>query len=202
MRVFLAVNLQAELQEELTQIQERLRQKIKGVRWVAPSLLHITLKFLGELDNTALGILEKPLREIGEKTAAFTVSLNSLGAFPSLNTPRVFWIGIDEGALQLSRLAGKIERCLGGLKSWQGSGNRKTTEQFRSHITIGRRKKKSEQFMVAGDVFDELWACKNKLLVDSFHLMQSKLYPTGPVYIPVKKFLFKENKENREFLLI
>ncbi len=204
MRVFLAVNLHAELREELAQIQDKLRKKIQGVRWVAPPLLHITLKFLGELGDDALDVLEKPFRELGEKTATFTVSLARLGAFPSLSNPRVFWIGVEEGALQLGKLAGDIEQCLKVLKPWRGSGNNSrkiTREQFRPHITIGRKKKKGERFWAAKDVFDEMWVCKNKLWVESFYLMQSVLYPTGPVYTPVKKFWFKKDEKSRKFPL-
>jgi 2'-5' RNA ligase len=195
MRIFLAVNLQAGLQAELAQIQDRLRKKIKGVRWVAPHLLHITLKFLGEQDDAVPGILEKPLRELGEKTAAFTVSLAGLGAFPSLDNPRVFWIGVGEGASQLGNLVREIEQrleILGFQQHGGGKSRRGYRQQFRSHITLGRKKKKGDFFAAANDVFTAPWICKNKLQVDRFCLMQSRLYPTGPVYTPVKEFLFKK----------
>lgn len=196
MRVFLAVNLQTGLQAELAQIQDRLCKKIRGVRWVAPHLLHITLKFLGEQDAPMLRALEEPLRELGVKTAAFTVSLACLGAFPSLNNPRVFWIGVEEGAQQLCDLAEEIEQRLKLINSRQRSGGgpqRVSGQQFRPHITLGRKKKKGEFLGADSDVFAEPRVCKNKLWVDRFYLMQSRLYSTGPVYTPVRKFLFKKN---------
>ncbi|NLJ56988.1 MAG: RNA 2',3'-cyclic phosphodiesterase [Firmicutes bacterium] len=200
MRVFLAVNLQAELQAELAQIQDRLRKKIKGVRWVAPPLLHITLKFLGEQDEAALCILEKSLQELGEKTAAFTLSLAGLGAFPSLNNPRVLWIGTEEGTRQLCNLAEEIEQRSKILNFQQhseqyskGKPLRVSRQQFRPHITLGRKKKKGEILGAANNIFTEPRVCKNKLWVDRFCLMQSKLYPTGPVYTTVREFLFKKN---------
>ena len=101
-----------------------------------------------------------------------------------------------EGALQLGDLAGEIEQNLEVLEPGRRSEDKfqKTTRQsFRPHITLGRKKKKGERFWAADDLFDAPWACKNTLWVDSFYLMQSKLYPTGPVYAPVRKFLFKKD---------
>ena len=195
MRAFLAVNLNTELQEELTQIQNKLRSEIHGVRWVAPQLLHITLKFLGELDDDLLPVLEKPLQKLGENTAPFIVSLARLGAFPSLNNPRVFWIGVEEGARQLSKLAADIEQCLKILQPFSRSNAWKNTgKPFQPHITLGRKKKKGKQLGTGRDVFEKTGACKNVLHVKSFYLMQSTLYPTGPVYTPVREFLFKPQK--------
>lgn len=192
MRVFLAVNLNKKLQEELAQIQNELRSKVHGVRWVDPQLLHITLKFLGELDEELLPVLENPLRKLGENMASFTVSLARLGAFPSLNNPRVFWIGIEGGSSRLIKLATGIEHCLETLGLFsQGGGTLKTTKKlFRPHITLGRKKGRGRQWETIPDVFRKTRRCKNTLPVRSFHLMQSTLYSTGPVYTPLKEFLF------------
>lgn len=196
MRAFLAVNLNTELREELAQIQNKLRSEIRGMRWVAPQLLHITLKFLGELDDDLLPVLERPLQRLGENTAAFIVSLAHLGAFPSLNNPRVFWIGVEEGACQLSKLAVNIEQCLKFLKPLQARGHawKNTGKPFQPHITIARNKKKGEPLVAGRDVFEKIGVCKNMLHVKSFYLMRSTLYPTGPVYTPVREFLFKPQK--------
>lgn len=195
MRAFLAVNLNTELQKELARIQNMLRSKIHGVRWVDPQLLHITLKFLGDLDRDLLPVLEKPLRELGERTAFFTVSLAHLGAFPSLGKPRVFWIGVKEGARQLSSLAANIEQSLKAVKHFSQGGTRENTgKSFRPHITLGRRKYRGKQGEMGKGLFEKIEACRNVLRVKSFYLMQSTLYPTGPVYEPLLEFLLNPQK--------
>ncbi len=210
MRAFLAINFHKELQEELAGIQNGLRSKIHGVRWVAPQLLHITLKFLGELDDDFLPFLDIPLREIGKNTKPFIVSLARLGAFPSPGNPRVFWIGIKEGASQLNKLATNIEQALDVHQPFFRSNIRNNTgKPFQPHITLGRIKNKGRKWRINKELFEITRVCKNLLPVKSFFLMQSALYPTGPVYTPVREFLFKpgnkqeilpklQNKQNRQ----
>ena len=192
MRVFLAVNLNKKLQEELAQIQNELRSTVHGVRWVDPQLLHITLKFLGEWDEEQLLVLEDPLRKVGENTAPFTISLARLGAFPSLNNPRVFWIGVEKGASPLIKLATDIEQCLETLELFSQSGGipKNTGKLFKPHITLARKRRRGKQGKTAPEVFKNAKKCKSMQLVKSFYLMQSTLYSTGPVYTPLKEFLF------------
>jgi len=193
MRIFLAVNLDHEMQEELIQFQEELKRKIKGIRWVNPQLLHITLKFLGETDEAVAAMLENPLRELAEKTAAFRVSLGRLGAFPSLKDPRVIWLGILEGATELVSLAEGMEEALKKVhpSHFLDSSGKSTRDKFRPHLTIGR-KSKQEAFEADPAIFKERWECRNRLYVDSFYLIKSILRPTGPLYIPIQKFLLKK----------
>lgn len=193
----MAINLSIELQEELARIQNKLRSKNDGVRWVDPKLLHITLIFLGERDEHHITDLENPLRKLGENTAPFIVSLDGLGAFPSLYNPRVFWIGIKKGAEQLGKLFAGLEKSLQTLQPLsRNSIGKSAGKSFQPHITLGRRKKKGKQWDPDEKLFKNVGICEKKLHVHSFYLMQSTLYPTGPVYTPVREFFLKlENKQ-------
>jgi 2'-5' RNA ligase len=197
MRAFLAVNLDRKVKEELAQIQEELKRKIKGIRWVNAQLLHITLRFLGEIDDDLVAMMEDSLKELGEKTASFRVSLARLGAFPSKKEPRVIWIGMDEGTTELSSLTKEIEENLKNLHPSHPSFYNKDNsgkikrEKFLPHLTIGRRNR-NEAFEADASIFNERWECRNRLHVESFHLIRSILRPTGPLYTPLREFLLKK----------
>ena len=190
MRAFIAIRLDSKVIDELAQIQQELRSEIKGVRWVKPELLHLTLKFLGEIREEDIELLEQPLRELGSLTASFNISFSSLGAFPHRGDPRVIWLGVDKGAGELYNLAREIDKLLLVHTIF----NKPEKSKFKPHLTLGRRNKR-EGFYLNKRVFDERWVCKNIMTVRGFYLMQSTLYPSGPVYTPLKKFLLKNYKQ-------
>ena len=194
MRVFLAINFDRALQEELAGLQEMLKKRAGGVRWVKPELLHLTLKFLGETRPEDIDISTAPLQAAAQDVTAFNLSLAGLGVFPSIHAPRVVWIGIREGATQTKLLAGKIEEVFSSLglvtgynkdaKRGQGSGK----DAFVPHLTLGRKKREAD-LDIPKELFKEPWDVKHVCHVDRFFLMKSTLYSSGPVYTPLKEFL-------------
>lgn len=188
MRLFLAVTLDDETKEELAEMQNELKKKIKGIRWVNPELLHITLKFLGETDEAVLVKLGRPFEELAEKITPFNISLDGLGAFPSLKDPRVIWLGIKEGAKELFYLSEAINEI---LKELTPSFTKSDRKDFRPHLTIGRRDRKGF-FEASPSIFKEKWAVKSRLYIESFSLINSILRPAGPQYIPLQEFLLKK----------
>jgi len=189
MRAFLSVNVDFNLKQELAAMQEQLQKKIKGVRWVNPELLHITLLFLGEIDQKAVSLLEEPLQKVGEQVTPFEVTFEQLGAFPGPKNPRVFWIGIQHGG-ELRRLAGEVRRAVLSL-SQQCRFKIEDRDNYRPHLTLGR-KKRNEQLTFPLEIFEQQWFCKGSLYVDRFFLMHSRLQPQGPIYTPLKKFFLKK----------
>lgn len=182
MRVFIAVNLGAEIKEELKQLQRRLDERIKGFRWIKPELLHITLKFIGEVDPAFVSALYSPLRELGDKKAPFEISFEGLGCFPNSHRPRVIWIGVHKGAEELVDLSMEINKVVTKLQSSFKK------EKFVPHLTLGRRQKK-ESLLLDDVIFKEEWSCSTTLYVDSFHIMQSTLKPSGPLYTSLEKIM-------------
>lgn len=189
MRAFLAVNLDQKMREKVAEVQEKLKNRTSGIRWVNPKLLHLTLKFLGDIKAEELNNFEQQLEEAAGEIAAFYLSFNRLGAFPDLRNPRVIWIGTQIGSNQLALLASKIENIFKSTTNFQSASNRvKDTTPFVPHLTIGRRQKNSGLFFPM-EIFRESFDCKYTLHVDRFFLMQSTLYSSGPVYTPIKEFL-------------
>lgn len=190
MRAFLSVNLHREIKENIAELQDDLKKRTRGIRWVNPELLHLTLKFLGEIRREDLTIFELPLKKLAEEMPPFHLTFKRLGAFPTFRHPRIIWLGTQEGSEQLKLLAEKIEDVFRGFKTFQ-TGRKRSKEEniFIPHLTIGRKRKDEDVFFPAG-IFNEDWGCKYALQVDRFFLMESKLYASGPLYAPVKEFLF------------
>ncbi|HVP07198.1 MAG TPA: RNA 2',3'-cyclic phosphodiesterase, partial [Candidatus Acidoferrum sp.] len=134
MRLFIALPLDQTVDEQLGKIILLLKQKGGAVRWVAPKNIHMTLRFLGDTDESkVLGI-----REVIDRHAAQfgTVSsqIDRLCVFPNLNRPNVIWVGLQEKADLLAELANRIE---GSVRELGFEPDRKP---FKAHLTLGRVK--------------------------------------------------------------
>ncbi len=189
MRAFLAINLDRKMKELVAGVQDELKKRTRGFRWVNPELLHLTLKFLGEIRSEDLQLFEQPLKELAEKMPPFRLTFDRLGAFPNFRRPRVIWIGAQVGSEQLELLAEKIESVFRSL-SFQPDQRKRGKEEniFVPHLTIGR-KRKDQDIYFPSEILHEDWNCEYAVSVDRFSLMQSILYASGPVYRPVKEFL-------------
>ena len=173
MRAFIAVSIPPDLRKEISKLQQKLPPK--GVRPAKPENLHITLKFLGEVDSQALQKAKQLLSEV--EFSPFEISLQGTGAFPSEHHAKVIWAGCRSD--ELGMLAEKVGSALApiGFKS----------EKFSAHITIARVKGKAqlEKF------FSETKGAEiGKFKANSFELMKSTLAPEGPVYESIGTFLF------------
>ncbi len=180
MRCFVAVNLDRPIREEITKLQQDLGQKVKGFRWTKAELLHITLKFLGEIDLTVISSFADKLEDVARRTRAFNLSFAGLGVFPGVSKPRVIWVGLEQGAVELARLAEDVALAL----------EEKGGSSFIPHLTIGRAKKNEKQYFPR-DLIGNSWTGIDTSQVAGFSLMESFLFPSGPVYKELKNFFFK-----------
>ena len=98
LRTFIAVRLDAELEENLRRIQDRLGDQVapRTVRWVRPEGIHLTLKFLGDTPRGKVDEVKAALLRAVTERAPFTFTVAGLGCFPSSRRPRVLWVGLDE----------------------------------------------------------------------------------------------------------
>lgn len=136
MRLFLAVELVDEVREAAAAAASRLRQRLEAAgrvdaRWTPAENLHITLWFLGELDDHRAAGLAAALRQ-PFASDVFDVHVGGFGVFPPRGRPRVLWLGVDEGAEELRAL----HRELGGRLAPLGfEGDHRP---FHPHLTIAR----------------------------------------------------------------
>ena len=127
MRLFIAVAADEEVKAAAADVVARLRALPADYRWVDPRDMHVTLKFFGETDAARLAEIEGLLRAAAARTPPFAVVYGGVGAFDSLDDPRVVWLGLDEGLEPLARLAGALGYA--------------EPRPFFAHLTLGRRRR-------------------------------------------------------------
>ncbi|MFN0151629.1 MAG: RNA 2',3'-cyclic phosphodiesterase [bacterium] len=151
------------------------------VRWVAPDAIHLTLKFLGEIEPARVEAVKEALaRHVGER-GAFDFTLAGVGGFPALARPRVLWAGVSDGAPAVVALAERVEGALEPL------GFPREARRFTPHVTIGRVKDSparaprnwGERFGAAASL--EPLAVRAETLV----LFESRLSSSGARYSPL-----------------
>lgn len=184
MRAFIAIELPQEIKNRLTEIQNLLKKSGADVKWVKPENIHLTLKFLGEIDKEKLIKIVEIIEDTAGNNAPFQIRLFSLGAFPKIEFPRVIWIAIDKGDKETKRLAKELEEKIEKL------GIPIEKRGFSSHITIGRVRsllnkdrlakvlKESENYFGGENI--EFGARK-------ITLFKSTLSSSGPVYEVLKE---------------
>ncbi|WP_455388475.1 RNA 2',3'-cyclic phosphodiesterase [Petrachloros mirabilis] len=190
-RTFLAVELSEALRVNLSALQQELKQRLarelsRDVRisWVQPTSIHLTIKFLGDIDEQLVAPMQDAIGEVVQGHRAIHVPLDRLGVFPRLQQPRVLWVGPSEQweqgdhAERLVSLHRAIDDCCGTLnlamdeRSWS------------PHLTLARIKEGGRflgQVLAKSGVMDRPLAL-GALAVDTIVLIKSELKPTGSLY--------------------
>ncbi|MFA6216356.1 MAG: RNA 2',3'-cyclic phosphodiesterase [Candidatus Omnitrophota bacterium] len=179
MRAFIAIEIPQEIKGFLAALQKGLRRSNADISWVKPHNIHVTMRFLGEIELLQQNAITKILDTVSKRHSSFKLRLSSLGAFPNAKSPRVIWVGIDLGTEQLQKIAGELETAL------QGSGFSPEERPFTSHMTIGRTKSSLNRSLlvkIMENVNQRFEEEKPEMIVSKITLFKSTLTPGGPVY--------------------
>jgi len=190
MRVFIAIELSPDLRKRLASLEEQLKSSEADVKWVEPKNIHLTLKFLGEIDERRLGEVAKIIQETAGKNKRFLIRLAFPGAFPNLNFPRVIWIGIDKGDLETKEIAKILEEEITKV------GIPQESRPFSSHITLGRvRSGKNCEKLVKNlaNLASKPLEDSPEFLVTKITLFKSTLSAGGPIYEALQETHFQNN---------
>jgi len=189
-RMFIAINLDKDIKHLIMNMQEKINGLIKknvNIKYVDSKNLHISLKFLGDLNSIESEKVSLALKKISFQYNPFDITLTkNIGIFTNRNIPRVIWIGIETGSNKLKEICSSIEQELINETFLRIEKN------FIPHITIGRIKKikykdelvknlKNINFKDSEDI---------KQNIQSIELMESQLTPNGPIYRLLNKFPF------------
>ena len=180
MRLFVAINLPDEVRRGIRNATEPLHQAALPVHWVEPAGIHLTLKFLGEVDESRRDELGAGVVAATRGARPFLMPISGFGAFPSVERPRVIWVGC-EGVPPLELLQHRMEQEMERL------GFPIEGRPFRPHLTLGRVKKDGSpaRFRNLESLLDGL-AFDAEAVVQSVDLMESRLGPQGSAYRPVQ----------------
>lgn len=175
MRLFLAIVPPPAVQRAAAAVIGTLRHPGDDVAWVKEENLHFTLRFLGEVGDSALGDVARAAREAAATHAPFDAALGAAGAFPSPKRARVLWLGLARGAEPMQALAAGLEDAL------ETRGFAKDERGFSAHLTIGRVREPRDDWSgrLTGAGADPE-ACTFR--VDHIALVQSRLARGGSIY--------------------
>lgn len=191
MRTFIAVDLPANIKNEISKTQNKLKSALPEVSWIKPANLHLTLKFLGDVSFEQLSDINQIIDEVASKTGDFKIRLQALGAFPNIVRARIIWVGIDKIPEELIQTVQELETKLRPL------GFHEEEREFRAHITIGRLKLQINSSILEKEIKEsrsELFSKKLEFSAGRIILFQSLLSgPGGPVYTVLKEANFRIN---------
>jgi len=173
-RAFIAVSLAAPVIEEIAKVRAVLQEAKGDIRWTRVEGLHLTLKFLGDIERNQVEPLLAALRETMRDRLPLHILAQGLGAFPNLRRPRVLWVGLSgEGLPEMSEA---IETALMPLDFPPEE------REFTPHLTLGRvRSLRGWEHVLAG-VKEYEHTRFGESTIDQVTLYQSELRPDGAVY--------------------
>jgi 2'-5' RNA ligase len=181
-RCFIAIELDREIKNSIEQYIVPLKRISPAVRWIKTESIHITLKFLGEIEQDLLDKVKLSLKPISEIFHPFVVTILGCGAFPDQRRPRVIWLGIEtKEKNELLKLYEWIESRLESL------GFKKERRKFSAHLTIGRIKfpRNMESLFNYMDINP---FPPKQFLVKEIVLMQSILKSSGAEYKVIAEY--------------
>jgi 2'-5' RNA ligase len=178
MRLFVAVLLPDAVRRALAAAVDRLRPLAPGVAWVASENLHVTLKFLGEVDDGRVTQVREALARAVPAGAPFDVRVRAMGAFPGAARARVLWAGIADAG-PLAALADRVDTALGT------AGFPRDERPFAAHVTLGRVREPRRDAALAAALAEAATVDFGLVRVDQVVLVRSQLSPRGARHSPV-----------------
>jgi RNA 2',3'-cyclic 3'-phosphodiesterase len=183
MRTFIAIELDPQVRQAVVEVQTTLKRdlsRLPGARpqWVRPESLHLTLKFLGEIDEESLPDVLVALRIAAQRHREFSLGVRGIGVFPDARAPKVVWAGLSGDVDTLTALALAVEEAL------IPAGIPPEGRPFKAHLTLARIKDGARDIgkALAANGFLESRLDMGSMQVHEIVLMKSDLKPSGSVY--------------------
>lgn len=190
MRCFISIGITDEVKGKIRTLIDNMKHLSKGVRWVPIENIHLTLKFLGDVNENLIPEIKNRLIVLKNKYNPFKIDIKGTGAFPSPKYPNVLWIGVEPSD-QLERLHLDIEDAMYEF------GIKKEDRKFSPHLTIGRVKDRKEIDLVVKELYTIKDMFFGSIDIREFQLMRSILKPTGAEYFEIAKFTLEKNREEQ-----
>lgn len=169
-RLFVAIDLPDELADDLTMMQSGL----PGARWIDPDQMHLTLRFVGEVDGLVFRDVMAGLDSVAAQP--FELSLSGFGHFPPRGRPRAIWAGVQgEGLESLRSLRRAVDRAV------SVKGVEPERRKYVPHVTIARLDGTPSE-RVGRFLAEHALYRSESFQVDAFHLYSSQLYHSGAVH--------------------
>jgi 2'-5' RNA ligase len=178
-RAFIAVEIDHRVIDKISAAINELKSQVLGIRWVAAANIHLTLKFLGNVDDAQVDRIGAALEEQLHPFPRFTINAKGLGVFPDLRRPKILWVGL--AGIELASLALRLESAL------QPLGFAPEERSFTPHLTIGRWRQTDRASKTLGQSLESWKGYQfGATDVDKVILFHSTLKPEGAIYTKLK----------------
>ncbi|HEX3282518.1 MAG TPA: RNA 2',3'-cyclic phosphodiesterase [Pyrinomonadaceae bacterium] len=191
-RVFCAIELPSLAIEKISEHIKRLRAAAPDspASWSRAENVHLTLKFIGEIPQNRVSDLSQAVANAVAGFSPFELEIKDTGSFPKHGTPRVFWIGIDDGSGQLAQLQAKLdEECL-------LLGFEKEARPFNPHLTIARGRKPQGARALA-TAHEKMGFLATKIRVKELSVIRSELSSKGSNYTTISRHTLTNKETTR-----
>jgi 2'-5' RNA ligase len=176
-RTFIAVEIGDDIRDNAVALQQALAKTGATVKWVEAQNLHVSLLFLGEVDDRELPSVCRAVKEVAATEPPFPLRVSGVGAFPTPRRPKILWAGVTDGADPLRRLYDKLEAKLLDLGCY-----RKEERGYTPHLTLGRVRSDADGFTLAKELPKRLAWDGGQTVVDEVLVFGSVLEKDGSVY--------------------
>lgn len=177
-RSFIAIPVSPGITAAAGKIIRKLKPFDAGIKWVPLDNFHLTLKFLGEVDNVEVPSVCKAIRRVTDHIPPFELHFSGTGGFPDRQRPRIVYAGVDDPSGSLVSMVAELEKELADL------GFKPEPRDYTPHLTLGRTRSNSrragDELVTAMSELEEI--VLGELIVDEVHLMASFLDKAGPTY--------------------
>ena len=181
-RTFVAIEIDNAIKNRLSECLSKLKKTGADVKWVAPENIHLTLKFIGYIEEKILSGMNKIISDAVSCLNSFSISLGNIEAFPSLKKPRVVFVCVQDKGNNLLKIFEKLDKGLEEL------GTKRESKKHVGHITLGRVRSQKNIFKLISALNSEAECFFGFEKVNHISLMQSKLTPKGPIYTRLNNF--------------
>lgn len=172
MRLFFAFGVPTRENERLQPVVEALAADLPSARWVDPANRHVTVRFMGHMNEDALNPVSGAAQRAASRTRPGEISIGGIGAFPKMGRARVLWAGIDDHGGVAAALSQALEDELAA------AGFEREERPYKPHLTLARFK---TPVSVPPHVRD-LLSNGPRFSLGTLHLMESHLSPAGARY--------------------
>jgi len=180
LRAFIAIDLPEDVRSKTQELVRDLAAVSEGVKWVEPEKLHLTLKFLGDVDENETYHICQAMSRAVAAIEPFDIQSLGAGAFPKIERPRTLWIGVGAGSDELIALQAAIDDAMADL------GYARDPKRFLPHLTLGRVKKPGRWLSDVSRMIGERAAFDAGMSpVREVVLYSSELTSEGPLYSPI-----------------
>lgn len=183
-RLFFSIPVSAEIKTWFSEVQTELVDYRNVIRFVDPAIVHLTLRFLGDQEESQLATIINKSSGVMNASPAFALELQSVTFSPSPNNAHSLLVQINEGKEEFLELQRRLDLAL------KETGFVFDSHKVEPHLTVGRIRDPKKT--LAKDLVEKVSALslpkEGNFLVDKIILMESWLSPKGPTYLPLKDF--------------